>query len=115
MPGATLSKRLPRVVVLVGLPGSGKSSWAARKGLPTLSSDAMRATLADDATNQTIHKQVFQALRYLLRQRIALGRPVTCVDATHLTPREASVFPAARLPRGSGLLQDPIGGLSRTQ
>jgi predicted kinase len=88
MPGATLSKRLPRVVVLVGLPGSGKSSWAARKGLPTLSSDAMRATLADDATNQTIHKQVFQALRYLLRQRIALGRPVTCVDATHLTPRE---------------------------
>ena len=60
MPGATLSKRLPRVVVLVGLQGSGNQSWAARRGPPTLSSDAMRATLADDATNQTIHKQVFR-------------------------------------------------------
>jgi predicted kinase len=44
--------------------------------------------LADDVKDQTIHKQVFATLRYLLRQRVALGRPVTCVDATHLTPRE---------------------------
>jgi predicted kinase len=76
------------VVVLVGLPGSGKSTWAAQQGLTVLSSDDMRVTLADDATDQTIHRQVFKALRYLVRQRIALGRPVTCVDATHLTPRE---------------------------
>ena len=89
MPDATLSKPgLPRVLVLVGLPGSGKSTWAAREGLPVLSSDAMRVTLADDVADQTIHARVFAALRYLLRQRIALGRPVTCVDATHLTPRE---------------------------
>jgi predicted kinase len=80
-----LSKRLPRVIVLVGLPGSGKSTWAAREGLPTLSSDAMRVTLADDITDQTIHEKVFAALRYLIRQRVAIGRPVTCVDATHLT------------------------------
>ena len=44
--------------------------------------------LADDATDQTIHARVFQRLRYLLRQRLAIGRPVTYVDATHLTPAE---------------------------
>ncbi len=82
--------------MLVGLPGSGKSTWAAREGLPTLSSDAMRATLADDVSDQTIHARVFSSLRYLLRQRLALGRPVTCVDATHLTPRERR--PYLRLP-----------------
>ena len=44
--------------------------------------------LADDPTDQTIHARVFQCLRYLLRQRLAIGRPVTYVDATHLTPAE---------------------------
>ena len=74
--------------MLVGLPGSGKSTWAASLGLPVLSSDAIRHVLADDVTDQTIHSRVFATLRYLLKQRLALRRPVTCVDATHLTPRE---------------------------
>ena len=75
----------PRVIVLVGLPGSGKSTWAARRKLPVLASDAMRAALADNETDQSIHKRVLAALRYLVRQRVAIGRPVTVVDATHLT------------------------------
>jgi predicted kinase len=32
--------------------------------------------------------QVFQTLRYLLEQRLAIGRPVTYIDATNLTPEE---------------------------
>jgi predicted kinase len=31
---------------------------------------------------------VFRALRFLLYQRIAIGRPVTYIDATNLTPGE---------------------------
>lgn len=75
-------------MVLVGLPGSGKSTWLAERGVTPLSSDALRALLADDATDQTIHRQVFASLRYLLRQRIAIGRATSYVDATHLTPKE---------------------------
>ena len=85
----------PRVIVLVGLPGSGKSTWAASQALPTLSSDALRVLLSDDATNQAIHSRVFATLRYLLRQRLDLARPVTCIDATNLTPAERRPYIAA--------------------
>jgi protein phosphatase len=81
-----------RVVVLVGLPGSGKSTYLERIGAVGLSSDAVRGILADDETDQTIHERVFQTVRYLLRQRLAIGRPVTFVDATNLTPQERAPY-----------------------
>jgi predicted kinase len=77
-----------RIVVLVGLPGSGKSTYVERLGATPLSSDHLRRLLADDATDQSIHREVFATLRYLVRRRLALGRAVTWVDATNLTPGE---------------------------
>ncbi|PWU00595.1 MAG: hypothetical protein C5B51_24855 [Terriglobia bacterium] len=77
-----------RVVVLVGLPGSGKSTYLERMGFTALSSDAIRKVLADDETDQSIHDRVFETIRYLLRQRLVLGRPATYIDATNLTPEE---------------------------
>lgn len=77
-----------RVIVLVGLPGSGKSTWAARqKHAVVLSSDAIRSLLSGDETNQAIHGRVFATMRYLLRQRLAIGGDVTILDATHLEPK----------------------------
>ena len=77
-----------RIVVLVGLPGSGKSTYIERLSATALSSDAVRKLLADDETIQTIHDRVFETLRYLLRHRLALRRPVTYIDATNLTLEE---------------------------
>src|ERR1051325_1611095 len=81
-----------RIVVLVGLPGSGKSTYLQRLGVTGLSSDEIRRWLADDETDQSIHGRVFQTIRYLLRQRLALGRPVTYIDATNLTPQERAPY-----------------------
>ncbi len=75
-------------MVLVGLPGSGKSSWLERQGITGIGSDWIRQVLADDATDQTIHARVFLTMRYLLRHRLAAGRAVSYMDATHLTPEE---------------------------
>src|ERR1017187_10070113 len=77
-----------RIVVLVGLPGSGKSTWLARMGGGGISSDAIRGLLADDEGDQSLNGRVFQTVRYLLRQRLAIGRPVTAIDATNLRPEE---------------------------
>ena len=92
-PNATLSEPAAdspntgkqRIVLLIGLPGSGKSTYLEQLSSTALSSDAVRQLLADDATDQTIHSRVFATIRYLLRQRLAVGRPVTYIDATHLT------------------------------
>jgi predicted kinase len=81
-----------RIVLLCGLPGSGKSTYLAKTGMTGLSSDHLRQLLIDDASDQTIHAQVFESLRYLLRQRLMLKRPVTYVDATHLTPGERAPY-----------------------
>jgi predicted kinase len=81
-----------RIVLAVGLPGSGKSTWFTRQGIVPLSSDWLRQILADDPTEQRYQKWIFQTLRYLLRMRLKLGRPVTYVDATNLTRFERRYY-----------------------
>ncbi len=81
-----------KIVVLVGLPGAGKSTYLERMGAVGVSSDAVRKLLADDETDQTIHERVFQTVRYLLRQRLEIGCAVTYIDATNLKPEERKPY-----------------------
>jgi predicted kinase len=81
-----------RVILAVGLPGSGKSTYLTKLGVNPISSDAIRLQLADDETDQTIHARVFATMRYLLKRRIELQRPITYIDATNLTRRDRRPF-----------------------
>ena len=81
-----------KIVVAVGLPGAGKSTWFARIGANPISTDAIRLQLADDETDQTIHGRVFATLRFLLKQRLDLKRRVTYIDATNLTPKDRKQY-----------------------
>ena len=83
---------IPRIILAIGLPGSGKSAYLAGLGAYPLSSDALRLQLADDETDQTINARVFSVMRYLLTQRIELRRPTTYIDATNLTRRDRRPF-----------------------
>lgn len=76
------------VVLAIGLPGSGKSSWFKRRGVTPLSSDLLRTLLFDDTTEQRYQDLVFGTLRSLLRARLVARMPWNYVDATNLSPRE---------------------------
>jgi predicted kinase len=73
------------LVLLVGPSGAGKSTFAARHFAPTevLSSDAMRAMVADDPMDQAATDAAFELLHTALAMRLSLRR-LAVVDATNV-------------------------------
>jgi predicted kinase len=89
-PVAATPARNPRgfVVLAIGLPGSGKTTWFKRRGVTPLSSDLLRTLLFDDIAEQRYQGLVFSTLRSLLRARLIAKMPWNYVDATNLSPHE---------------------------
>lgn len=73
------------MVVLVGIAGSGKSTFAQAHFAPTqiLSSDAFRGMVADDEADQSASEDAFALLHAALAARLARGR-LAVVDATNV-------------------------------
>ncbi|GAA2652375.1 polynucleotide kinase-phosphatase [Paractinoplanes durhamensis] len=94
------------LVALVGISGSGKSTFARTHFKPTqvLSSDYFRGLVADDENDQSASAAAFDVLHYVAGKRLAAGR-LTVVDATNLqshsraglvkVAREHDVLPVA--------------------
>lgn len=81
------------LVVLVGVSGSGKSTFAAAKFGPheTLSSDAFRALVSNDQNDQSATEAAFDALRYVAAKRLEAGL-LTVIDATNVQPAARKSF-----------------------
>jgi protein phosphatase len=91
------------LVVLVGISGSGKSTFAARHFTPTevISSDACRALVGDDPNDQSVTTEAFEVLHAIASARLQLGR-LTVVDATNVQPDARA--PLVRLAREQHVL-----------
>ena len=89
-PAQAVSTRASKgtVVLAIGLPGSGKSSWFKRHNIRPLSSDLLRQLLFDDPEEQRFQDLVFVNLRSMLKARLIAKRPMNYVDATNLTPHD---------------------------
>ena len=94
------------LVLLIGVTGSGKSTFARTHFKPTevISSDFCRGLVADDENDQSATAAAFEVLQFIAGQRLKAGR-LTVIDATNVQPearrelvmlaREHDVLPAA--------------------
>ena len=75
------------LVVLIGVSGSGKSTFARQHfgRFEVISSDFCRGLVADDENDQAATGDAFDVLAYIAGKRLAAGR-LTVVDATNVQP-----------------------------
>ena len=75
------------LVVLMGVSGSGKSTFARQhfKATEVLSSDVCRGLVSDDENDQRSTKDAFEVLHFIAAKRLAAGK-LTVVDATNVQP-----------------------------
>jgi len=73
------------VVALIGVSGSGKSTFARKHFKPTevISSDFCRALVSDDENNQAATNDAFDVLYYIAGKRLDAGL-LTVIDATNV-------------------------------
>jgi predicted kinase len=74
-----------KLIIPVGLPGCGKSTFAANFGFSVVSSDAIRAQLGD-VNDMSNNERVFETYHDRIEKLFELGLPGTTVyaDATNL-------------------------------
>jgi protein phosphatase len=91
------------LVVLVGVSGSGKSTFARRHFLPTqvISSDFCRGLVADDENDQAATPDAFELLHAIAAVRLRRGR-LTVVDATNVKREDRAAL--VRLARDHDVL-----------
>ena len=81
------------LILLIGPPGAGKSTFAARHFRPTevLSSDAFRAMVADDEDDQRATPAAFDLLHRAATHRLTRAL-LTVIAATNLRPADRRVL-----------------------
>ena len=81
----------PKFYMLVGLSGSGKSSYNFEEEVVKISSDALRAELFGDENDQTHNTEVFNELHKRVILNLKNGKNVV-YDATNLSRRRRVAF-----------------------
>lgn len=80
-----ISLHVPSLVLLIGISGSGKSTFARQHFAPTevVSSDHCRALVCDDENNQAVNQEAFELVHLIATKRLAHHK-LTVIDATNV-------------------------------
>lgn len=84
-PAVPRSPDRPLLVALVGLPRSGKSTWAKASGEPVVNPDSIRLALHGRRYVESAEPFVWATAKLMVHSLFLAGHPVVILDATNVT------------------------------
>lgn len=86
----------PKFIMLQGLPGSGKSTWAEnyklhKENVSICSGDNLRETMFGNVNDQSHNAEVFEALHKIIKEKLRAGETVI-YDATNISRKRRMAF-----------------------
>lgn len=85
----------PTLILCVGLPRSGKSTWARASGHPVVNPDSIRLALHGQVFQQEAEPMVWAMAKYMVRALFLAGHEVVILDATNTTKKRRDEWMAA--------------------
>ena len=73
------------LILTVGLPRSGKSTWSIKQGFPIVNADSIRLALYNEAFIRDGENMVWTIAHYMVKSLFLAGHDVVIHDATNLT------------------------------
>lgn len=73
------------LIMTVGLPRSGKSTWAQTQGLPVVSLDCIRLALHGERRNQVMEPFIIPTAKVMIMALFHAGHDTVILDSTNLT------------------------------
>jgi len=76
---------MKKLILTVGLPRSGKSTWARKQGHPIVNPDSIRLALYGQPFIEETESMVWVIARYMVRALFLAGHDIVILDATNIT------------------------------
>jgi predicted kinase len=73
------------LILTVGLPRSGKSTWSNKQGFPIVNPDAIRLALHNEAFIGAAEQMIWVIAHYMVKSLFLAGHDTVILDATNLT------------------------------
>lgn len=89
-------EQLPVLVLTVGFPYSGKSTWAREQGCPIVSPDAVRLAVHGQRYIQEAEPYVWMLARHMVQALFLAGHDRVIVDATNNTKERREAWRSSK-------------------
>lgn len=76
---------MKKLILTVGLPRSGKSTWSRKQGHPIVSPDSIRLALYGERFIDAAEPMVWTIAKYMVNALFLAGHNIVILDATNIT------------------------------
>ena len=83
---------MPKLILTVGLPRSGKSTWSRQQGHPVVNPDSIRLAVTGQRFVPSAEPIVWMVVKYMVASLFLAGHETVILDATSVTHARRDQF-----------------------